>query len=399
MNEKNDYWDIDVFRLMKALGRQIWTILLSGLLGAIIAFSVAVLLPTSYEIELLFYISGNNAVDRCMVLLDSKTFLDELASESGLNLNRDEIRRKIEVSPEGQIGFMELSIHENDLETAFALASATEKVLPQCAQNIPEIGELQIIDHAELVESNEHSLMLWTFAGVLMGMLVSMALILLMAQTDRRIRKEEDLPLPLMTKLSSTDAREDIRKLRSLLLHRLSQLERGKSVIFLSSGKRMNSFDISYQQACSLAELGKRVLFVEADLRNTCLARKQKLPFDGLAELLCGSQEELIYRSSLQENLYLLPAGHGEEQATELLASDGMKQLLDQWSREYDWIILQLPSLDVCADVLAVCASVDAVILTAQLDVSRQDDLMKAEAELQSCGANVLGAILLAMKK
>ena len=47
MNEKNDYWDIDVFRLMKALGRQIWTILLSGLLGAIIAFSVAVLLPTS----------------------------------------------------------------------------------------------------------------------------------------------------------------------------------------------------------------------------------------------------------------------------------------------------------------------------------------------------------------
>ena len=399
MKEQNNDWDIDILRLMQALGRHIWAILLAGLLGALISFSAAVLLPTVYEVELLFYISGNSAVDRCMVLLDSKTFLDELALRSGLPWSREEIRRQLKATPEGQIGFMELTVRADDLETAMTLAAAAEEVLPLSAENIPEIGELQIIDHAELVESKERSLPLWTFAGSIAGVLVSMALVLLMAQTDRCIRREEDMPQPLMAKISASERAEDIRKLRSLLIHSIPQDRNGKSLMFPASGKNTDSFDLSYEQACSFANLGKRVLFVEADLRNPRLARKYKLTSEGLVELLCGSQEELIFRSSQQENLYLLSAGNGEKQAAELLASEGMKQLLNQWSREFDWIILYLPSMDVCGDALAVCGEVDAVILAAQTGRSRHDDFIKAEADLRRCGANVLGAVLLEDKK
>ncbi len=399
MNEQHDSFDIDFSRLIQALKRQTWAILLVGFLGALVCFSLSMLLPMRYEAELLFYAGGNDAVDRCMILLDSRTVLDTIAESSDIVMDREELREHLNVCPVGEIGFMELTVWADNPDMTMALAAAAEEVLPHCAAEIAEIGELKIIDHAELVEAKELSLPLWTFAGALLGMLLSAVLVLVMAFADRRICKEEDLPLPLMGKITTASATEDIRKLRSRLLHRFSQDNEGKILVFLSSGKGVDSTELSYHQACSFADLGKRVLLAEADLRHPKLARKCKLAEEGLAELLCAAQEELISPSATQNNLYLLPAGEGGNQASELLASEGMKQLLHQWRKEYDWIILQLPSLDVCADALGICGEIDAIILAAQLGRSEKDSLAESAEELRSCGATVLGAVLLTENK
>ena len=395
MTEQQDYFDFDLSRLLQAVKRQLWAILLAGLLAALMATSAAMILPRSYEVELLFYAGGNDAVDRCLILLESKTVQDKIIEKAALPLGREELREHLKATPEGEIGFMELKVCAEDADTAMTLAAAVEEVLPHYAEQIQEIGTLQIIDPAEPAEVNDYSLPLWTLAGALMGIFASTAMVLLMAQTDHHIRKEEDVPMRILASISRSNEREDIRKLRSRLLHQFQQENRGTILAFVPSGKQVDALDVSYHQACSLASLSKRVLLVECDFRKPALARKEKLAPKGLAELLCGSSEELISRSSKQENLYLLPAEYGEERAAELLSSEAMKQLLQQWSREFDWVILPLPSLDECGDALGLCSETDAVLLVAQLGQSNRDNLTAAAKELESCGAAVPGVILL----
>ena len=169
MTEQQDYFDFDLSRLLQAVKRQLWAILLAGLLAALMATSAAMILPRSYEVELLFYAGGNDAVDRCLILLESKTVQDKIIEKAALPLGREELREHLKATPEGEIGFMELKVCAEDADTAMTLAAAVEEVLPHYAEQLNKIGTLQIIDPAEPAEINDYSLPLWTLAGALMG--------------------------------------------------------------------------------------------------------------------------------------------------------------------------------------------------------------------------------------
>jgi capsular exopolysaccharide synthesis family protein len=148
--------------------------------------------------------------------------------------------------------------------------------------------------------------------------------------------------------------------------------------------------------ARSLAQLGKRTLLVEADLRRPALSQNLKLDSRaGLAALLAGTVDEknVLVPTDL-ENLDLVPAGArpGEFNA-ELLANGVFTDCLERWRKAYDFVLLDSPPVPVVADARILAAHADGTILVLRSAHCRRTEVMRAYLDLQAGGSSLLGTI------
>jgi succinoglycan biosynthesis transport protein ExoP len=154
--------------------------------------------------------------------------------------------------------------------------------------------------------------------------------------------------------------------------------------------------------ACNLAELmadaGKRVILVDADLRKPTLVRYlDPKPLVGLLEVLDAKSDlESALRLDVETGLSFLPSGIDTQLAhsDDVLSSDALKNLVDQLRQQYDYIILDLPPLAPVVDVRAATQIIDAFILVVEWGRTRirtVQDHVNAEPEVYE---RLLGVVL-----
>ena len=148
----------------------------------------------------------------------------------------------------------------------------------------------------------------------------------------------------------------------------------------------------------ALAEIGRRVIVVSADLRRPRL--QQIFPSDDRAGLSRGLVEgtpawELVQDSNIP-NLRFVPSGAQPEhvEPVNLLQSDRMRELLTAWSSEADVILVDSPPVLGVPDSLVLARLVDGVLFVADADTDRWDDVVSARDELERGGGNLLAAVL-----
>lgn len=148
--------------------------------------------------------------------------------------------------------------------------------------------------------------------------------------------------------------------------------------------------------AISIAQTGKKVLLIDADLRRPAIARllvEKAAP--GLAEVLTGEMEETeAIRKDVYPNLDMLFSGEIPPNPSELLGSEGMQELIDRCSEEYNYILVDVPSVGTVTDACIVASVLDGVLLLAWQNRSDRDAVRKAVNSLQLTGANVLGYVM-----
>jgi capsular exopolysaccharide synthesis family protein len=145
-----------------------------------------------------------------------------------------------------------------------------------------------------------------------------------------------------------------------------------------------------------MAQMGKRTLIVDADLRRPVLHSVFGLPREpGLTNLLFErtTLEEAIQKTDVP-NLFILPCGIIPPNPAELLGSKRMWQLMARLRTEFDMIILDTPPVVAVTDALLLGHAADATILVARADVTRIDALMRAMDAVERSGANLLGVVL-----
>jgi protein-tyrosine kinase len=128
--------------------------------------------------------------------------------------------------------------------------------------------------------------------------------------------------------------------------------------------------------ACGLAavlaqESEKRALLIDGDLRNPAAGRRLGLNDNremiGLADVLRGEAEAIeALQSSNESNLYFLPAGNRPSNPAELLSSSMFPKLLNEFAKQFDWIIIDSPPSIVLADISIIAPACDAVVLVIQ---------------------------------
>jgi succinoglycan biosynthesis transport protein ExoP len=174
---------------------------------------------------------------------------------------------------------------------------------------------------------------------------------------------------------------EALRGLRTALL--LSRSGSPPKVILITSAAEgEGKSTICVNLAAIFAQNGSRVLLVEADMRRPGLSLRLRIDHKartGLSSLLSGNGEEpQIHPYAELPNLTVLPAGPIPPYPSELLGAKRMKELVEQWSADYDFVLIDSPPILAVTDAKILSSLADMTLLVTRHGVSTRKSLERA---------------------
>ena len=158
-------------------------------------------------------------------------------------------------------------------------------------------------------------------------------------------------------------------------------------------GKSTTAINIAY----AMAQTGKKVVLIEADLRLSTIARRLKLRSKpGLTNLLVGqcSGNDVLQKSGLNPNLWVVTAGSTPPNPAELLGSTHFAMTIDAMAKVFDIIIVDLPPITAVSDALIVSKSLNGVILVVRQDYCNRAAAEEAVRQLRFVEAKILGFVM-----
>lgn len=187
---------------------------------------------------------------------------------------------------------------------------------------------------------------------------------------------------------------EAYKLLRTNLMFSFPNKEGGKIVGMTSprpqDGKSFSSINLAY----SLAEAGHNVILIDGDMRRSSLASTLGKPLSpGLSNYLVGDAKDVIHKNVLHENLSLMTAGDPPPNPAELIGSERMQTVLDALGKRYDYVILDLPPVNLVSDPLVVSKYLDGIILVLRHTHSKQREIKEAVRQLQFVKARIVGFV------
>lgn len=155
-----------------------------------------------------------------------------------------------------------------------------------------------------------------------------------------------------------------------------------KVILVTSSVPGEGKTTVAGNLAILLAQSGKSVLFVDADLRQHMQSRfvdPSAGSAQGLSQLL-SNREQVMQRNEVPrcQKLQILPAGPVTQFPTDLLSSDRYHELLNQWKDSFDYVVLDSPSLLDVTDALILAQSADLTLLVARYGFTTNMSLDRA---------------------
>jgi capsular exopolysaccharide synthesis family protein len=171
-------------------------------------------------------------------------------------------------------------------------------------------------------------------------------------------------------------------------------------LIFSSPAPREGKTTITTNLAVALAEIHKRVILIDADLRRPRLHHIFDLDNDkGMVELLrrteplSGSLDGHV-RATAIPNLSVMPAGRSGPGDPTLLHSGRLAELVTICRGLYDVVIIDTPPMMTMADARVVARHGDGVVMVVRANQTSRDSLRDACRRFSEDGTRVLGAIL-----
>lgn len=158
-------------------------------------------------------------------------------------------------------------------------------------------------------------------------------------------------------------------------------------------GKSTTAVNLSYV----LAENGKNVLLIDGDLRIPSVAKKMEIHGEpGLTNLLMNAEGYSMdqFKTKVLDNWYILPSGNLPPNPSELLGSRRMEVLLKNLSEQFDYIVIDLPPVNIVSDALAISHLVAGLIVVIRQDYSQKKELENCFRQLKLSNVNVLGCVI-----
>ncbi len=189
---------------------------------------------------------------------------------------------------------------------------------------------------------------------------------------------------------------EQFRSIRANLLA-LPIEKRPRCILMTSARSGEGTTHTVHRLGASLADRGDlRVLLVDANLRQPRLdAYLEDDAVGGLTEILRGDgcADDWIEPTDL-ENLDILPAGGLPGNPAELLSTPRLRETLRTVREEYDFVLVDSPSVGHATDAAVLGACCDAALLVVQLNTTARAEVASALDALGRAGSGVMGCIL-----
>ena len=198
-------------------------------------------------------------------------------------------------------------------------------------------------------------------------------------------------------KLSFT-ATEAYKTIRTNIVFMLSQADK-KSFVISSLSEQEGKSTTSVNVAHAFADMGNRVLVIDADLRKPSVHKKMKLPnTKGLSSILVGfcSADEAIQKVS--KNLDVITAGPIPPNQSELLCSAAMQVLIKGLEARYDYVIFDTPPFGIVSDALLLAQRTAGIIMVVRADTTNAEQIKRGKIAVETAGSKILGIVMNGVK-
>lgn len=166
-------------------------------------------------------------------------------------------------------------------------------------------------------------------------------------------------------------------------------------IVVTSSVPKEGKSTVSANLAAAMAQLGRRVLLVDADMRHPLQHHIWDLTnVAGLSDVIVGQAEFNAAVTEGMPNLDVLTAGVIPPNPLALLDSKRMAALIEHFSTTYDFIIIDAPPLVLGADALTLGKMTDGILLVARPGVLSYTGTAAAKEALERSGQKVLGLVV-----
>lgn len=171
----------------------------------------------------------------------------------------------------------------------------------------------------------------------------------------------------------------------------------GCRVICLTSGQISEGKSTTVLNlAICLAESGKKVLLIDADMRRPSLGRllieKTSPGFSNLLAGLCTVEQAI--RREIRSRLDVIFSGEIPPNPLELLTSAKMPELIEKLKESYDYILLDTPPVGVVSDACEVANHADGVLFLVHENQTEKDMVVRGIKQLELANAKLLGFVL-----
>jgi len=438
---ENKVFRIDLIKLIRYVLKRSWVLILCAAIGFGVRYWITThRMVTTYTASGTMYVYNSNPnlvnyqyatsidldsavklIDTYMIVVKSNKVMevvtDRLVSDY-TGITPGFIASSLHMSSVSETGVVSVSSTTVDPKLSMDITNAVLDVAPEELIRVVGAGSVEVIDYAMEPNYADNRRPVWRgLIGAIAGMMLGGLILLLCFLLNRRITDTKDLTdaytIPvlasikrmkgseknpgafLLTDQSSMELLESYAKLRMNLLHSLVG-KKSRSVVITSAICGEGKSTVAANLAVSCAQGGKKTLLIEGDLRRAC--QRDIFQYDkqskGLSEILAGasSLQDCILRG-VRESLDILPAGAFPPNPAELLASDTMREVLEELEGMYDLVLLDMPPINIVSDPLALSRQVAGCLFVIRQNYSDHRDIRKALSSAQMTGMNVMGFV------
>jgi polysaccharide biosynthesis transport protein len=324
-----------------------------------------------------------------------------------------------------------LEKRQGDLERRLEVAQKAYENLSNRLQEI-KVAENQIVGNARILQSapvpklpSSSRRSLFIAAGAAVGLLLGIAAAFFVDLIDRSVKTVKEAQglfgytlLGLIPRyetsdpstfqynslenvsprvITTTSPRSMIHEAYQMLLANLKFMSLDKKVrtlVITSSVPREGKSEVAANMAAVMAQAGKRVLLVDADMRYPSQHHLWGLVNSvGLSNVVVDQSEFPNAVQAVTTNLSVLTAGVMPPNPLALLDSESMTSLMELFGKHYDYVLFDTPPLAGTADAAVLGKMADGMLLVVQPGVADSASVTAAKAILARSEPNILGLV------
>ena len=377
----------------------------------------------------------------------SRLVARQVIEELDLDMTVMTFQRRVTVEAVRDSRFFKIAFESTSPKMAMDVANALGRAIIEKAADIIDVQNVIVIDAAELpTKPIKPNKTLNIAIAALLGLMFGVFLVYFLELLDRTVKTDKDVQrhlalstigeIPLFEgedrsskkgvariikrslwrlnpNSKGTDSANTSKSLISLLDPKAPASEAYRSlrtnigytsvdkqvqtIVITSAGPEEGKTTTLVNLAISLAQLGKKVLVIDADLRKARIHKYFSLPNDnGVTDIIVNKYKvkDAVKKIEEVDNLYVITSGAYPPNPAEILESKKMADLLETVRTDYDIILIDTPPVGQLTDAAILGKMADGVILVIASGETHIDFAKHAKSRLEKVNARVLGAVI-----
>lgn len=356
-------------------------------------------------------------------LLTSDKVMTKVIKNCDFDVSAQSLRKMVSITQEDGTSIIKIAVTSNDKKFSKKAASELMVVLPEVVNDVLDFGNISVIDSPQTpsAPNTDKTRIIFPIIGFAMGLFICFVIAFILDLASDAVKSAKDIRFKIGANLfaiipfikgkrKSTYGRsalidsassqfnfvEAYKSLRTKI-ETANKEDGHKKFIITSTYQNEGKSTVAVNLGIALAQKGKAVVVVDADLRKPSLGDVLGVDADdqtGIVQLLNGEtdwRQTVKYMGS--HNIFVVLSGGECENPSELLSSEEMYKFVEMLEKEFDYIIFDTPPAGVVTDAVVLSPLTDAAVMVVLQDYAEIDSINSVIDDFAENGTKVIGTV------